>query len=101
MANEKQGKDGKAKKVRRPSAQKRELQSIERNARNRSFKAKVNTAMRSLKDALTQKDAAGSKEKLAAVYGLMDKGVKKGVYKLNKAGRVKSRMHALVKQVSA
>ncbi len=101
MANDKQGKDGKAKKVRRPSAQKRELQSIERNLRNRSFKAKVNTAMRSLKDSLTQKDPVSSKTKLAAMFGLMDKGVKKGVYKLNKASRVKARMHALVKQVSA
>lgn len=82
------------KKQRKPSALKRDLQGAERNLRNRSFKSKVSTALRALKESVAQKDLAGSKEKLNNVFSLMDKGVKKGVYKLNKASRVKARLTA-------
>ncbi|MBI3236497.1 MAG: 30S ribosomal protein S20 [Chlamydiales bacterium] len=85
MAEEK-----KEKKAKRPTALKRDDQSTRRNAKNRSYKAKVSTAIRSLQGAPAQ-------EKLDAVFSLVDKGVKTGVYKINKAGRVKSRLSRLVK----
>ncbi len=97
MAEEKKD-NGKGKpKQRRPSALKRDLQGQKRNVRNRSFKAKVNTAVRSFHETVSQKDSANLKSKLDDVYSLMDKGVKKGIYKANKANRVKSRLHALTK----
>lgn len=89
------------KKARRPSAAKRDGQSLKRNMRNRSYKAEVSTAVRSLQDAITKKDAPSIPAKLNAVYSLMDKGVKKGIYKQNKASRVKARFTASAKQASA
>ena len=97
MAEEKkENGNGKARQ-RRPSALKRDLQSQKRNLKNRAFKAKVNTAVRSFHETVSQKDPAAAKSKLNDVYSLMDKGVKKGIFKSNKANRVKSRLHALAK----
>jgi small subunit ribosomal protein S20 len=91
--------NGKA-KAKKPTALKRDQQSIKRNLLNRSFKSKVTTTVRAFEDSISKKDAAGAQEKLKAVYSLMDKGVKKGIFKQNKAGRVKSRLDARAKQVS-
>ncbi len=96
MAEEKKGKEKKAK---RPSALKRDEQSVRLNAKNRSYKAKVSTAVRSLEDSMSKKDAAAAKLKLSDVFSLMDKGVKTGIFKENKAGRVKARLTRLVKAV--
>jgi len=98
MADDKKDKN---KKVKKPTALKRDEQSIKRNLRNRSFKSKVTTAVRTFEDSLSKKDGAGAKASLSAVYSLMDKGVKKGIYKMNKAGRVKTRLSARAKQLSA
>ena len=92
MAKESEKKD--APKVRRPSAQKRDLQSEKKRLRNRSFKSRVRTAVRGLEDAIPQGDAAKIQENLSAVYSLMDKGVKLGVFKRNKASRSKARLAA-------
>lgn len=79
----------------KPSAQKRDEQSERRRQRNRSFRASVVTAIRSFETALTQdKGSPAAKEKLDALYSLVDKGVKKGVFKPNKAARTKSRLSA-------
>lgn len=96
MVEDKKKNSGKDKKQRRPSALKRDIQNERRNLRNRSFKAQVNTAIRSLKEASSKKETDQIKERLSGVYSLMDKGVKKGVYKINKANRVKSRLTSFV-----
>jgi small subunit ribosomal protein S20 len=98
MAEEKKENGQKKTKQRRPSALKRDLQSKKRNLNNRSFKAKVGSAVRSFQETVSQKDSAAAKSKLNDVYSLMDKGVKKGIFKMNKANRVKSRLHALSKR---
>lgn len=90
MAEEKKDK----KKVKRPTAQKRVIQSEKRNLINRNFKSQVRTAIRALENDLPKKDAAQNKKNLSAVYSLMDKGVKKGVYSANKANRTKARLAA-------
>lgn len=91
MAEEK----AKAQKTKRPSAQKRDLQSQKNRLRNRSYKAKTLTAIRSLEESLTQKKTPEqSAEVLKKIYSLMDKGVQKGIYKPNKAARTKSRLSA-------
>ncbi len=94
MANEKKG-NGKEKKARRPSALKRDEQSVRRNAKNRSYKAKVSTAIRSFQESMSKKDAIAAKGKLNDIFSLVDKGVKTGIYKQNKAARVKSGLSRL------
>jgi small subunit ribosomal protein S20 len=83
-------------KARRPTPLKRDLQNEKRRLMNKSFRSSVRTAIRHLDDALPKGDAAQIKENLSNVYSLMDKGVKKGVYKLNKASRTKARLAARV-----
>lgn len=81
--------------VKRPSALKRQLQNEKRRLINRSFRSRVLTAVRQFEAAVGQKEEADSlKKKLSLVYSLMDKGVKKGIYKCNKANRTKARMNA-------
>lgn len=92
MADEK-----KAVKVKRPTALKRILQSEKAEAHNRSYRSKVSTMTRSLKEAISKKDGATVQDKLASVYSLVDKGVKTGIYKANKAARVKSRLSKLAR----
>jgi len=82
-------------KQKRPSALKRDLQNEKRRLRNRSYRAKVSTAVRSFEKSLSEKEAPESvKSKLDLIFSLMDKGVKVGVYKLQKASRTKSRLQA-------
>jgi len=83
------------KKTKRPSALKRNMQSIKCNERNRSYRARVSTALRSYKEILPKNDKATAQAKLNEVYSLLDKGVKKGVFKLNKARRLKAQMSTL------
>jgi len=81
-----------ATKERRPTAKKRDLQGEKRRDRNKSFKASVRTAIRNFEDAIEKKDSKLVKETLSDVYSAMDKGVKRGLYKPNKANRTKARM---------
>jgi small subunit ribosomal protein S20 len=92
MAEEKKEEGKKNGKEKRPTALKRNLQSEKRRIANRSFKATVQTAIRGFKDSLSKKDQAAAKDQLQTVYSLMDKGVKSGIFKLNKASRTKSRL---------
>lgn len=89
-----------AKKKKIPTPQKRMAQNTKRRALNRSFKSSVRTAINAFEKALS----AGEKEKMQSalntVYSLMDKGVKKGIYKENKAARVKTHMSSLQKKTA-
>jgi|SRR3989344_2855394 len=82
-------------KQKRPSALKRNLQSEKSRLRNRSFRARVHTAIRDFEQSLTEKASTEAvQSKLNAVFSLMDKGVKHGVYKTQKASRTKARLNA-------
>jgi small subunit ribosomal protein S20 len=83
-------KDGK--KERRPQAQKRAIQAEARALRNRTFKSRFRTALRALRDSVKAGVQEAIQEQLATVYSLADKGTKRGVFKANKAARVKSRI---------
>lgn len=85
------------KKVKRPTAQKRELRNEKMRLINKSFKSNVRTTMRSFEEALKGGDQIRKQTTLNEMYSAMDLGVKKGVYKPNKAARIKSR---LTKRVS-
>jgi small subunit ribosomal protein S20 len=81
----------------KPSAVKRALQSEKNRLRNRSFRSTVVTAIRSFEEGLTAKEEAPKMEaKLREIYSLMDKGVKHGIYKPQKAARTKSRLSARI-----
>jgi small subunit ribosomal protein S20 len=84
--------------VKAPTALKRALQDKKRALQNKSFKSMVKTALRSFHEAITNKETDGLTEKLNAIFSLMDKGVKKHIFKSNKAARIKSTMQ---KKVSA
>lgn len=87
MAKEKEEK----KKVKRPTALKRDLRAEKMRLINKSFKSHVRTTMRSFDEALTSKDKERIAGALKEVFSVMDKGVKRGIYKTNKASRTKSR----------
>ena len=81
----------KTQKKKCPIALKRIKQSQKINKRNRSFKSRVRTAMRAFKTAVSERDQEQGQKTLSLIYRLMDKGVKLGIYKKNKAARTKSR----------
>lgn len=87
-------KEADQKKVRRPKALKRDLQNQKRRLRNKTFKSRVKTTVRTFEDVLGKGDAEATQLKLDDVYSIMDKAVKKGIFKLNKASRLKSRLAA-------
>jgi len=95
MAKEKDDKK-KAAKERRPTALKRDDQNEKARLRNRSFKSSVRTSIRHLEEAIEKGDKVLAKERLDITYSLMDKGVKRGVFKRNTASRTKSRLAARV-----
>jgi small subunit ribosomal protein S20 len=85
-------KEKKAEKKKRPTALKRDMQSEKSRIHNKQFRSRVNTAIRGFENALTTKDPVATKDTLSGVYSLIDKGVKTGIFKINKANRMKSRL---------
>jgi len=77
------------KKSKRPTAEKRLIQNQKQREVNRTFKSKVKTAIR-------QFEENHEKDSLNLVFSLMDKAVKRGIYKKNKSSRTKSRLTAKV-----
>jgi len=87
------------KKEKRPTALKRDLQNQKRNLENRVFKSSVSTALRSLEDKCVKGEILSAKEALNKAFSLVDKGVKNGRFKKNKANRMKSRIHQRVQSL--
>jgi small subunit ribosomal protein S20 len=81
----------KKKKQKRPTAKKRDIQNERKRLRNKSFKSKTKTLIRSFKEFLKKKESP-PKELLNKIFSLMDKGVKKKIFKKNKANRIKSKL---------
>ena len=81
-------------KVKCPTPQKRDIQNEKSRLRNKAFKSTVKTAIRAFEESLPKGDQTSIQEQLNVVYSLMDKAVKRGVYKLNKASRTKMRLAA-------
>lgn len=82
------------KKVKRPTALKRDLQHEKRRLSNKMYKSRIRTTVRSFQETLSKGDEGATKASLNEVYSLLDKCVKKGVLKVNKASRTKSRLAA-------
>ncbi len=92
MAKDQKGKE--VAKERQPTAKKRQIQSEKRRLENKTFKSQVRTATRSFEEALKGASSETTQARLNELYSLYDKGVKKGVFKSNKAARSKSRLAA-------
>jgi len=82
------------KKAKRPTALKRDLQNEKRRLNNRVYKSRVRTAIRAFQESLEKGDAAVTTEKLNEAYSVLDKCAKKGIFKVNKVSRTKSRLAA-------
>ena len=82
------------KKIKRPTALKRDLQNKKRRLNNKMDKSRVRTAIRNFHESLEKGDSAISTQSLNEVYSILDKCAKKGVFKLNKVSRTKSRLAA-------
>lgn len=94
MAEEKEKPTG---KVKRPTAKKRDIQSERKRLHNKAFRSKVLSATRSFESSLKQGQADAMKQTLSTLFSLLDKGVKTGIYKINKASRDKARLSKLIK----
>ena len=74
-------------KVKRPTPLKRMLQDQKKRLKNKSFKARVLTAVK-----LFEKEK--NQTNLSSLYSLLDKGQKKGILHENTVSRKKSRLAA-------
>lgn len=77
------------KRVKRPTAAKRLIQDNKKRLRNRILKSKIRTSIRSFLESQNDEE---KQDRIKSVYSLVDKAVKKGIYKKNKGARVKSRL---------
>lgn len=75
----------------RPSAEKRVITSKKRALINQSFKSKVKTIIKRFETALKNGAKEAIVSELQNVYSAADKAVKRGIFKQNKAARIKSR----------
>ena len=78
-------------KVKRPTAEKRLIQNEKKRQQARVFKSQIRTAVRHFEDSLKTSDAAKIEETLRKVHSMADLAAKRGIYKQNKAQRIKSR----------
>ena len=73
-----------SKRKKRPTALKRDIRNAKRRELNKAFKSRIKTAMRSFETALKEK--SGVAEGLQEIYSMMDKAVKRNIFKLNGLG---------------
>ncbi len=82
------------------SAKKRVLVARDRNARNKSIKSGVKTAIKKVEAAVAAKDQEAAKVALLEAVSSIDKAAKKGVYHKNNAARKVSRLTLLVNKMA-
>ena len=80
------------------SAEKRNRQNLKARDRNRAQRSRLRTAIKGLRSAVANGDAAQASELLPKTLGLIDKTAQKKVIHPNTASRYKSR---LAQQVAA
>ena len=84
----------KEQKKKLPTAEKRVLQNEKKRIINKSFKTQTRSVVVRFEETLKKNDPEEIKKALNEIYSFMDKGVKRGIYKLNKASRTKARYTA-------
>ena len=93
MANTAQEKE-KSKKVKRSSAKKRQLQNDKARVRNKAARSCIRTKVRDFREELPAAATEKKAETYSEICSLLDKAAKKGLFTLNKASRLKSRLAA-------
>lgn len=78
------------------SAERRARKSLQANARNRSIRASVRTAVKKVRTASGKDEAA---KLLKEAVTTIDKAAQKGVLHANNASRTKARLYAAVAKV--
>lgn len=94
MAKEEAEKKAKA-KVKTPTALKRHHQSVKRREHNRAAKSEIRTTIKKFRESVAKGQKEEVNKLLPEIYSIVDKAVKKGILKLNKGSRTKSRLTAL------
>ena len=74
------------------SAEKRIRQSEKQRARNRAYRSTMRTAIKKLRGAVTEGEAATARELLGPTLSVLDSTARKGVIHANAAARTKSRL---------
>ena len=74
------------------SATKAHRQSLKHRERNRQFRARLRSALKSIRAAIDGNDVAAARTALKQTISLIDKMVSKGIIHRNAAGRYKSRL---------
>ena len=82
------------------SAEKRNRQNVERNARNHARTSRIRTFLRKVEEALTGGDQKIAAEALRAAQPEVQRGVTKGVLRKKTASRKISRLAARVKALA-
>lgn len=81
-----------------PSAMKRHLQSLKKNARNRSAKAALATQIKKARAEITEKTAKANEGEVKKAVSLLAKTARKGILNKKAASR---RISRLMKQAAA
>lgn len=81
------------------SAEKRNRQNQNERERNRAHRSRLRTAIKSLRSAVVNGDAAKAKELLPATLSVIDKIAQKKVIHANTASRYKSRLAKRVAEI--
>lgn len=78
--------------TRHASAVKAHRQTLQRTAHNRELRARLRTALKSIRTALDTGRTAEAKAALGRTFSIVDKMAGKGIIHDNAAGRYKSRL---------
>lgn len=97
----KEGTEEKKGQKKQATAHKRMLQNEKRRISNKAARTRIKTAVKTFHASLEAKEFDKSKTYLNDVYSLVDKATKKGLYKLNKAARVKAQLTAHLQKAQA
>jgi small subunit ribosomal protein S20 len=76
------------------SALKANRQNVKRREHNRQMRARLRTALKSIRTSLDAKDLAGAKAALSRTASIVDKMATRGIIHRNTAGRYKARITA-------
>ena len=89
--------EAKKMKPKRPTAMKRRLQDEKKRLVNKQIKSRIGSATRSFDESVKANDGESVKKNLSSVFSLLDRAYKKGIFKINKVSRLKSKFAARAK----
>lgn len=91
----------KKKTVRLASGRKRARQDVKLNAHNASLRSRFRTVVKNVVKAVAGGDQAKASETFKSAQSVIDSVADKGMFHKNKAARLKSRLNAKIKALSA